>query len=92
MYLFASQTIRSVSKVITQFPHLLGRGGEEVKSTAGHFGQVGPGRGSRCAACPECTRLVSSSQRLDDLMIMLPFERERGAVCIYSRTGGINQD
>lgn len=43
MYLFASHTIRSVSKVITQFPYLLGRGGRGSWE-CWNFIQVGPGR------------------------------------------------
>lgn len=35
---------------------------------------------------------VPFSQSLGDLMVIVPFESERGAIRIYSRAGDMNQD
>lgn len=44
------------------------------------------------AASPEFTCLPSSPLKVRVTYDYHPFERERGAMCIYSRTEGMNQD
>lgn len=69
----------------------------------GHFTPVGPGRRE---LQPHSSQSVTSSvlpvliympgvlfsQSYGDLMIITPFESERAAIHIYSRTGDMNQD